>query len=339
MLQNLLSERAVRIALLILAAISLTAALKFAQSIFAPIVFALVLGIVVSPVAERLTKAGVPRVAIAVFLLLLTTGFMGALIMLADPLLTTLAEQLPRLKLAAEEWIAMISNLMRGIETISQEIENSVGADALEPQGSIPSVSDALWLAPNFAAQVFVFMGTLFFFVLTRDDLYAATGPLESQLKRADRAVSRYFGAVTLVNTGLGIVTTFVLMAIGVDYAPLWGLAAGLLNFILYLGPMMIVLGLLMAGVVQFSGPMSLLPPAAFLLINLTEAQFVTPMVVGQRLALSPLAVFLSIVFGLWLWGPVGAIVALPVLLWFGVLMQPGVISPSRWRRRPPEAA
>ncbi|WP_299694478.1 AI-2E family transporter [uncultured Tateyamaria sp.] len=336
MLRTALSEHAARVMLLVVTVIIVTTALQFAKPIAAPIVFALVLGVVVSPLAERLTAFGIPRVIISLVLLLLTTAFIGMLVMIADPLLVMLAEQLPRLKDAAAEWIEITANLMRGIETISQEIENSVGADALEPQSSIPSISDALWLAPNFAAQVFIFMGTLFFFVLTRDDLYAAAGNLESQLKRADRSVARYFGAVTLVNTGLGVVTTFVLMAVGVDYAPLWGLAAGILNFILYLGPMIIIGGLLIAGLLQFSGPMSLLPPFAFLLINMTEAQFVTPLVVGQRLRLSPLAVFLAIVVGLWLWGPVGAIVALPVLLWFGVLMQPNVLARASWRTRQP---
>ncbi|MEL6585120.1 MAG: AI-2E family transporter [Pseudomonadota bacterium] len=335
MLRTALSEQAARVMVLIVTMIIVTAALHFAKPIAAPLVFALVLGVVVSPVADRLTSFGVPRVVIAGVLLLLTMAFIGALAMIVDPLLTTLAEQLPRLKAAATEWIAMTANLMRGIESISKEIEDSVGAEALEPQGSIPSMTDALWLAPNFAAQVFIFMGTLFFFVLTRDELYAAAGTLESQLKRADRSVARYFGAVALVNTGLGVVTTVALMAIGVDYAPLWGLAAGLLNFILYLGPILVAGGLLIAGVLQFSGPMSLLPPLAFLTINMVEAQFVTPLVVGQRLRLSPLAVFLAIVFGLWLWGPVGAIVALPVLLWFGVLLRPNVLAGTSWRSRP----
>ena len=332
MLEAALSDRAARLILLIIALILLTGALQVAQPILAPVVFALVIGVVVSPVAERLTDFGVPRVAIAVFLLVLTTGLIGLLVMLADPLLSSLVDQLPRLKAAATDWLEMLSSLVQGIETISQEIENSVGAEALEPQGTIPSITDALWLAPNFGAQLFIFMGALFFFVLTRNELYAAAGAYEVKLKKADRAVSRYFGAVTLVNSGLGLVTSLVLMAIGVDYAPLWGLAAGILNFILYLGPLMIIGGLLIAGLLQFAGAMSLLPAAAFLLINVTEAQFATPLIVGQRLAMNPLAVFLSIVFGLWLWGPVGAIVALPVLLWMSVLIQPGIISP---RNRP----
>lgn len=339
MLQTALSEQAARVMLLIVTAIAVATALKIGQPVAAPVVFGLVLGIVVSPVADRLARFGVPRVLIAIFLLAVATSALAAVIMMADPLILSLSEQLPRLKEAIGSWLAMASNVMRGIESISQEIETTMGGD-MEVGENMPSIKNALWLAPNFVAQLFIFMGALFFFVLTRDELYAAAGPMEQPLKTADRAVSRYFGAVTLVNTGLGVVTAVVLMVIGVEYAPLWGLAAGLMNFILYLGPMIIASGLLIAGLLQFPGAMALLPPTAFLLTNLIEAQFVTPVVVGQKLAMSPLVVFLAIVFGLWLWGPVGAIVALPVLLWFGVLMRPGVLSQVKRRRfRHSEAA
>lgn len=334
MLTTALSEKAGRVLLLIMAFIAVTAALHYAKPVVAPVVFALVVGVVVSPLAERLSKLGIPSVAIAVTVLLVATALVGAAVLLINPLVGTLVDQLPRIRQSADELLDTLSNMLRGIETITKEIEDSVGAEPVDPQGGIPSVRDALWLAPNFAAQVFIFMGTLFFFVLTRDDLYASAGEWKDRLGQADRAVARYFGAVAAVNAGLGTVTGLVLMALGVEYAALWGLLAGVLNFILYLGPILMIGGLLLAGLVQFSGAMSFLPPVAFLLINLAEAQFVTPLVVGRRLQLSPLVVFLAIVFGLWLWGPVGAIVALPVLLWLGVLMRPDVIERTRAKLR-----
>ena len=93
---------------------------------------------------------------------------------------------------------------------------------------------------------------------------------------------------------------------------------------------MTIIAGLLVAGLTQFTGMMVLLPPLAFLTLNIIEAQFVTPAFVGQRLQLNPLAIFLAIVFGLWLWGPVGAIVSLPVVLWFGVMVNPQMVQPAK---------
>ncbi|MBY6112933.1 AI-2E family transporter [Mameliella alba] len=326
MLTTALTERAQRVMLLILTVIAVTAALQLGQQVLAPIVFALVVGIVVSPLAERLTGLGVPRVGVAMLLLLVTTSLIALLVLMVEPLLDMFIRQLPRLKAGAARWIASVSDVLRGIETISKEIEGAKpGADD-GAASALPSVRDALWMAPNFGAQFFIFVGTLFFFVLTRNDLYGAVGELEPKLRKADRAVARYFAAVTLVNAGLGALTAAIMLAIGVEYPMLWGLAAAILNYMLYLGPLLIIAGLTIAGLLQFTGAMSLLPPALYLVVNFTEANFVTPWVVGQRLAMNPLGVFVAIVFGLWLWGPVGAIVALPVMLWLGVLLRPTML-------------
>ena len=329
MLTTALSERAQRVMLLILTVIAVTVALYLGKQVIAPVVFALVVGIVVSPLAERMTTIGVPRVAVAILLLLVTTSLIALLVLMIEPLLNMFIEQLPRLKAAAARWIDTLSGVLRGIETISKEIEGANGGGDDDSSSGLPSVRDALWLAPNFGAQFFIFIGTLFFFVLTRNEIYAAVGVVEPKLRKADRAVARYFAAVTLVNACLGVVTALVMLTIGVEYAMLWGLAAAVLNYMLYLGPLMIICGLLIAGLLQFAGAMALLPAAAYLMLNFTEANFVTPWVVGQRLAMNPLGIFVAIVFGLWLWGPVGAIVALPVMLWFEVLMRPALLTGS----------
>ena len=162
----------------------------------------------------------------------------------------------------------------------------------------------------------------VFFFILTREDLYSAAGSMKKRLFQADAQVSRYFAAVTLVNIGVGVATAIAMMAIGIEYPLLWGLAAGVLNYILYLGPLIIIFGLLIAGLIQFWDAMAFLPPAAFMVINFIEAQFATPMFVGQHIRINPLVVFVAIVFGLWLWGPIGAIVALPVIVWLAFILR-----------------
>lgn len=76
-----------------------------------------------------------------------------------------------------------------------------MGAEGIEPLTAIPSIKDALWLAPNFVAQVFVFIGTLFFFILIHSDLYSATR-LGERRGAVDRTVAKYFAGVSLVNIG-----------------------------------------------------------------------------------------------------------------------------------------
>lgn len=328
-LDFLFSERAKSIMIFIVAMVALGFALYHTRPVLAPIMLALVVGIVVSPVAERLNVLGIPRVVSASALLLIATALLVVAFIAIEPLLTSLAAQLPRIRFEIQSWIDWFSSFLQGIETLSNEIEETVGGDATAPAAAedagpdIPSVMDAVWLAPNFGAKVFIFIGTLFFFVMSRSELYAAAGPMCESLKRADRAVARYFAAVTTVNIALGAVTALAMTLLGLENPLLWGLAAGTLNYILYLGPLITAFCLLIAGLMQFSGLSVLLPPLVFLAINMTEAQFVTPAFVGQRLELSPLGVFLAVVFGLWLWGPIGAIIALPVALWVGVLLKP----------------
>ena len=96
----------------------------------------------------------------------------------------------------------------------------------------------------------------------------------------------------------------------------LWGLAAFLLNFVLYLGPVVFAFALFIGGIVQFEGAISFLPAALYVAMNLTEGQFVTPALVGRHMKVNPLLVFLSLVFWLWLWGPIGGVVAIPFLVW-----------------------
>lgn len=107
-----------------------------------------------------------------------------------------------------------------------------------------------------------------------------------------------------------------------------WGLLAFLVNFILYLGPAMLALALLIAGLITFDGAYGLLPAALYLAMNATEGEFVTFVLVGRSMSVNPLLVFFSLVFWLWLWGPVGGFIAIPGLIWFMVVAKT-MLAPS----------
>jgi predicted PurR-regulated permease PerM len=318
-------------ALALLAAIVSVAALKYAQSLAAPIALALVVGVVLAPMVRKLSHFGIPRAASASFTLI-TTGMALILLLSAiGPVATGLMEQMPKIEREIRIWLDEITRLVRGVDNLGRGIEQTIsdgGEEAMK--AAMPGLIDALWMAPNFAAQTMIFAGTLFFFLLTRDDIYSRLPNQLSRLRSADRAVSHYFVTVTLINAGLGTAVFGVMTLIGLPQAMLWGAAAFLLNFILYLGPIMLIIALTVAGLSQFNGAMILVPALSYFALNLTEAQFVTPTLVGQRLSINPLGVFVAILFGLWLWGPIGGIVALPVVVWFGAYLAPQSILPAQ---------
>ncbi|WP_415922122.1 AI-2E family transporter [Tateyamaria sp. SN6-1] len=302
-----------------IAAILIVGALKLGQAVLAPVVLGLTLATVLTPAMRMMARLNVPHAVGALGALVIAIVLTALIALWAGPIMMELVNALPRVSEHLRSWMSDLTLALRGLEALEGQLAER-GEEAMEE--AMPTVIDALWLAPNIMAQALIALGTLFFCLLTRSDIYTWLGPrISARLLAADRAVSHYFITITAVNASLGVAVAMALTVIGIPDPMVWGAAAFLLNFILYLGPAAMVVSLLIAGMTQFSGGMVLVPPAIFLTLNLIEAQFVTPTFVGRRLSLNPLAVFLAIVFGLWLWGPVGGIVALPILVWTYVLI------------------
>ena len=135
-------------------------------------------------------------------------------------------------------------------------------------------------------------------------------------VRQAQREVGRYLATMSLINGALGLATGLVMMQIGLPNPMLWGSLVAVLNFVPYIGPLLMMCMLLLAGTLTFGVALQMLaPPAAFLALHALESNVVTPIVVGRRLQLSPMAVFLSVMAWGWLWGIAGAFIAVPMLL------------------------
>lgn len=329
-------ERLSQIALVVLAAIAIVAALDAISDIAAPMALALVMGVVLSPLSRVLARAGLAPAAGAAVSLMLALVFLGGVGLLLQPLAAQLVEQAPKVWSDVQEVLQALRSLAAGLAEATREVSSAAAPPATAAPATdqsmveMPSVTDALMIAPAVAAQILTFIGTLFFFLLTRNDIYewaarrlakpAQRGQVAARLRDAEVTVSRYFVTITAINTVLGLATAAVLQAIGLPGAFLWGVVAFLLNYVVYLGPAMLIVALLFAGVASFDGAAVLLPPLAFAALNFVEGQFVTPALVGKQMELNPLLVFVALLFGIWLWGAIGGIVAIPLLLWVAVL-------------------
>ena len=137
-----------------------------------------------------------------------------------------------------------------------------------------------------------------------------------SGFRQAQRDIGLFISTMSIVNLALGVATGLALWLIGLPNPVLWGTTTAVLAFIPYLGPLLIAVLLLLAGSVTFgTGFAMLAPPAAFLVLHGIEANFLSPMIMGHRLRLSPVFVFLSVMVWGWLWGLAGAFIAVPLLL------------------------
>jgi predicted PurR-regulated permease PerM len=119
-----------------------------------------------------------------------------------------------------------------------------------------------------------------------------------------------------LISIGLGIATGVGLAAIGFPNPVLWGTTTAVLTFVPYIGPVLVTLALLVAGGMESGTGLAMLaPPALFLGLHFIESNFISPLIMGARLRINPVFVFLSVLFWSWLWGIAGAFVAVPLLL------------------------
>ena len=128
--------------------------------------------------------------------------------------------------------------------------------------------------------------------------------------------ISKYLFTITLINAGLGVVVAAALYALEMPNPLLWGVIAALFNYIPYLGGLVTAVLLGATALLSFDGlAVPALVVAVFAGLTIFEGQIVTPLLLGRRLALNPLVVFLSVIFWFWLWGVMGALMAVPMLI------------------------
>lgn len=318
--------------------------LSITREVTAPLVLALAVAVVLSPFSDFWERMGFSTSVGALASLILAIVLLGALILAFQPVVMELLDVLPGVWATVQD---MLTGLRRSLQSGGAALastappvppirpEPALGAEAMP----MPDVETALWYAPTVLSQIMIFAGALFFFLLSRRAIYdymalrlsqpATRATTALRLRAAERQVSRYFLTVTAINAGLGLATAVALHLIGMPGAAMWGLLAFVLNFVIYLGPVILAVVLTLSATASLDGAMVLAPAAAFLVLNTLEGQFVTPSLVARNLSLDPFVVFVALIFGIWLWGPIGGIVALPMLLWARVLISGEPLTPA----------
>ncbi|WP_150304602.1 AI-2E family transporter [Pseudomonas saliphila] len=193
-------------------------------------------------------------------------------------------------------------------------------------QGGMEAVISVLSATPLVLAQLVTSVILILFLLIFGPNLFAAFVDVFPHardkrltimlVREIQRELSRYILTVSIINTGLGLVTGAALWIYGVEDAMLWGALVALANFAPYVGPILAMIILAIAGLVQYGPELAaLMPVLIFFCINLVEAQFVTPIMLGRNMRLNPLVVMVWLILWGWMWGAVGVLLAVPLLV------------------------
>ena len=317
------------VALLLLAILALLYTLHIAQTFILPIVISILLNLLLSPLVFFLQKY--LRLPGALGAGLVIVVFLGLVIFGAY-----------RLAPAASAWIARapesmatlqrkIQPLRKPVERVSEaaeQVEEATDLDKETPQVEIkgPSITSQVFGGTTALLSSVGVILFLTYFLLASGDLFLQklVGVLP-QLKDKKTAVhivrdtqtqiSRYLVTTTMINTGVGVATGIALGVVGMPNPVLWGVIAALLNFVPYIGGLVNTVILTLAAFLTFDDvSQALLIPVIFTAVNILEGNLITPMVLGRRMRLNTVAVFIGLIFWWYLWGIPGAILAVPMM-------------------------
>jgi predicted PurR-regulated permease PerM len=305
--------------------------LYIGREFLTPIVLAFLLALTLTPVVRFLSKRSIPSTLSATLLIVVTAATIGMLVYVTSGPISALVADAPAI---GEKLQAKVHTLRR---TVDKAIKATAQIDSATEAVSDTNVQKVVVAQPGIlsrAAGNAVSIGTtlaitfvLSLFLLASGTLFyekiIQSVPKLSDKKKAlkvvysvEREISRYLFTITIINAGLGVVVGGGLYLLGIPNALVWGVAAAILNFLPYIGALVTVILVAVISLATFDGiVIGLVAPAFVLCCNIVEGQFITPLMLGRRLELNTVAVFISISFWSWIWGFIGALLAVPILV------------------------
>jgi predicted PurR-regulated permease PerM len=316
----------VAFALVALLIISVVVVLYAAKAFFLPVVTAFVVGTMLSPAASLLERWRIPRAVGAMLIVTALAAGMALMIGLISSPLMDWSTHLPEFAARLKDKLHVFDRPMM----LWRELQSMIGGqDALTPL-QFPKLDSVVQPAIEFLSPTFteflLFFATLVLFVASWGDLRRALilnfGDRDARLRtlrilnEIEVHLGNYLLTVTLINAGVGVATGLVCVIGHMPNPAGLGALAATLNFIPIIGP--VVMFAILVGVGMIALPTlgaAMVAPIAFVGIVFIEGHFVTPTIIGRRLALNALAVLLGLAFWTWLWGPMGAFLSSPLLI------------------------
>ncbi|MEO8479768.1 MAG: AI-2E family transporter [Gemmatimonadota bacterium] len=312
--------------------LAMIAALRVGSSLIIPILMAGLLGLLLAPAVAWLVRRGLPHAVAAGLVMLAVVGAVGTTIVMLSGPATAWLEDAPKTLSQAERKIRRLTKPIEQLQATAKKMEEVAqsGTGQTRQQQRSTGQTAPGGLFQKLSGTTVSFVGALvtviflsYFLLATAhrfreklDDLLPEAGhaKVTEAISEMQQQMSRYLLTVTSINVALGLVTWGVMVLNGMPNPALWGVVAGVLNFVPYLGALVTLAIILLAGLVSFDeSGRAFLAAGSFFFVNFLEGNLITPTIMGRRLPLNPVAIFGGLLFWGWLWGITGAILAVPL--------------------------
>lgn len=335
------------LSLAVLALLAVIFALQWAQVVLIPLMLGVMISYALSPVVNLMEKWHIPRVLGAALLLLTIVGGTSyAVYSLSDDagnLIESLPEAVQKLRVTQIKERGAPAGTMEKVQNAATQIEQAAsesgskapsaprGVTRVQVEKPQVNIKDYLWMgtkgAIGFASQLTIVLFLAYFIMVSGDTfrrkLVRLTGPTLSKKKITLRVldeitaqIQRYLLVQIFTSIAVGVTTWLALLWIGLEHAAIWGIAAGVFNTIPYLGPVIVTGGTTLVAFLQFGTiGMALLVGGISLFITAVEGHLLTPWLTGRASRMSPLVVFVGVLFWGWLWGVWGLLLGMPIIM------------------------
>jgi predicted PurR-regulated permease PerM len=295
--------------------------LYIGRAILLPVLAAAVIALTLAPLVKAAKRVGISPWLTA--LVILVFG-LGALSLLATALAGPVSQWIgraPEIGATIQQKLSVLDQPLAALHELEGSLfgGSSTGLGVSAPSVVLPVVA---FLTPA-AGELLLFFVTLYFFLVgqieLRNQAVAMFASRDSKLRflkimhDIERNLAGYLTVVTIINAAVGVIVAVGAWLVGLPSPAIFGLLAALLNYVPYIGPAVMVVALFGVGLVTFpSLSHAFIAPLGLIAVTTTEGHFVTPTIIGRRLTLNPLLVFLALAFWTWMWGPFGAVLAVP---------------------------
>jgi len=319
------------------------------KAVLMPLAFAFLVGLVLRPSVRLLSRMKIPASISAAVVLLGILGSMGfGVVSLSEPAVEW-AERMPHALKVVERRTRPLLQPMENVSEIAGSVDRLIQVDKSHTTRKVELDRPGLMelgfgvIVELVMGAVVMFIALYFMLVARQESLTRMLGLAHhdhtasmaaTMLPRLEQQVSRYLRVVAAINVSLGVAVGVSLMLLGMPNPALWGALAAVLTFIPYLGPMVGVGAVALASIVTFPDlSQAMEPPLVYMALATLEGHLITPLVLGSRLKVSPLILFVWLVFWGALWGIGGAVLAAPMLALIKLAcdQNPAWIGVARW--------